>query len=445
MTSTSELDPKVAGALAAIETLAASVGLSLDEAVEAARSGQIADARTVTEAIDRAMNQAAKGTRDALAPYVKVLKHGMPGACSCTCAPCLDVVERHRAAPGGNGEREAVPCPCVGAGRCDCPASGHLIGDTCLEGCPVLGALPVVALDDEPDIVRNWVRARAQRRQLNRNAKRAKEGLTQRRTLGEHAVEQFNDALRDMYAHAGLRLETRTERIDAIPTTKRPKRPQGRGLTPEQFQEIIRVAWSGGNDPDLDGLLVLFEVCTGARREGILELRTDSLDIEHVMADLWEKAGETRWQPIQRELLAMLIEHVIERHLAVVDPDTWAQVTAEDVLSGDVRLPSGIPVFHYRPKRQKGAPTPHPASRGRFTRLYPRIQRELPWADRHGVHGHDLRRTGSSWIERRYGRGVAKAWLGHADDVTGGYTRGTAEEVRAATDWLGSLIFGTTT
>jgi integrase len=71
------------------------------------------------------------------------------------------------------------------------------------------------------------------------------------------------------------------------------------------------------------------------------------------------------------------------------------------------------------------------------------VQEALPWADQHGLHGHDLRRTGSSWIERRFGRGVAKAWLGHADDVTGGYTRGTAEEIRAATDWLGSVVFGT--
>lgn len=397
MSTADAVDPKVAGALAAIETLAASVGLSLEDAVAAARTGAIGRSRTVADALDRAMNQATAGTRGALGPYVKVLRHGMPGACTCTCNGCLEVLERHRAVPGGDGGREPVSCPCTESGRCACPTSAHLIGTTCLQACPVLGPVAVAALDDEADTVRNWVRARAraQRRQLRRNARRAAHGRAQRRTQGEHAVEQFNDALRRMYAHGGLRLETRLERIEAIPATRRPRRTEGRGLTPGQFQEVARVAWTGGGDPDLDGLLVVFEVCTGARREGILELRTDSLDVAGATVCLWEKAGDVRWQPAQRELLAMLVEHVIDRHLAVVDPRTWADATADDVLAGRARLPSGVPVFHYRPALRDGTLVPRPATRRRFNTLYGRIQRELPWADQHGVHGHDLRRTGS--------------------------------------------------
>jgi integrase len=442
-TNLPDSDPNLAGTLGAIETLAASIGLSVEDALEAARTGQMASARTVTDAIDRAMKQATEGIRGALDPYVRVLKHGMPGACTCACPDCLEVIERHRAVPDGAGGREPVPCPCVEAGHCACPASAHLVASSCLESCPVLGPMIVSTIDEEADIVRNWVRARAQRRQLRRNARRAEIGRTQRRTRGDHAVEQYNDALRRMYKHAGLRLEARLERTEAIPATRRPKRTEGRGLTAEQFQEVARVAWTGGDDPDLDGLLVVFEVCTGARREGILELRTDGLDVVNLKVDLWEKAGETRWQDVQRELLAMLIEHVVDRHLAVIDPARWEQVSAEQVLSGQVRLPSCVPVFHYRPKRSNGTLTPRPVTRRRFNTLYDRVQEALPWADQHGLHGHDLRRTGSSWIERRFGRGVAKAWLGHADDVTGGYTRGTAEEIRAATDWLGSVVFGT--
>jgi len=113
---------------------------------------------------------------------------------------------------------------------------------------------------------------------------------------------------------------------------------------------VIEVAWTGGDDPDLDGLLVLFEVCTGARREGILKLRTDGLDVVGLQVDLWEKFNSTRWQPVMKHLLGMLIEHVLERHLVIVDPGRWSGVTADDVLDGRVRLPSGIPVFHHRPK-----------------------------------------------------------------------------------------------
>jgi integrase len=322
------------------------------------------------------------------------------------------------------------------------PSSKHLVGSSCLDGCPVLGPIPVQDLDDEPDVVRNWVRARAKRRQLARNLRRAETGRAQKRSGGDHAVEQYNDTLRRTFSHAGLRLEARLERIDAIPGTRRPKKDQGRGITTEQFSELCRVAWTGGDDPDLDGLLVVFEVCTGARREGILELRTDSLDLAGMQLDLWEKAGSTDWQPVQLQLMGMLIEHVINRHLAVIDPAKWDKVTVDQVLAGEIRLPSGIPIFHYRPKRKDGVLVPHPVTRKRFNTLYDRIQETLPWADQHGVHGHDLRRTGSSWIERRFGRGVSQAWLRHADDVTGSYTRGTREEVRAATDWLGTVIFG---
>lgn len=435
------IDPQVQGVFTAIEALVASANLTLDEAVEALRTGQLAAGRTVAESIARAMTQATDGIRQALHPYVRVLVHGMPGTCACTCPDCLDVVERHRAIPDRPGEREPVPCPCREAGDCDCARSLHLLGTSCLDKCPALGDLVVASLDDEIDVVRNWVRARAQRRQLSRNQRRAKAGKTQRLTRGEHAVEQYNDAVCRMYRHAGLRIEDRLDRIEAVPNTRRPKRDHGRGLTEEQFAELIAVVWSGGGDPDLDGLLTVFEVATGARREGVLNLRTDGLDLDRVGGQLWEKAGSERWQPCPRPLLVMLIEHVIERHLAVVDA-TWADVSADDVLTGRRVMPSGIPVFHYKPVRRNGVLTPRPCSRRRFNKLYERVQETLPWADQHQVHGHDLRRTGSSWIERRFGRGVAKAWLGHADDVTGDYTRGTAEEVRAATDWLGALLFG---
>lgn len=433
-----DLGPKVAGTLDAIRTLAESADLSIEDALEALRTGKVEPGRTFGQALDRAWTQVSPGTREALDPYARVVRHGMPGTCGCTCAECLDVVERHRAVEGRPGEREPVPCPCQEAGSCACASRDHLVGASCLDACPVLADVVVASEDGQVDVARNWVRARAQRRQLARNARRAKKGLTQRRSGGEHAVEQFNDVLRHLYRHAGLRLETRVGLTEALPTIRRPSREEGRGLTAAQFAEVIQVAWTGGDDPDLDGLMVLYEVGTGARRQGMLYLTTDGLDVESMKVRLWEKAGSEWWQPCAVQLMGMLIEHVIDRHLVLVDP-TWANVTADDVLAGRRRLPSGIPVFHYRPI--KGS-TPHPLTRRRLNTFYDRLQETLPWADQQQVHGHDLRRTGSSWIERRFGRGVAKAWLRHADDVTGSYTRGTAEEVRAATDWLAAVLFG---
>lgn len=50
-TNSSHGDPKIAGALSAMQTLADSIGLSLEDAIEAARTGQLADGRTVAEAL----------------------------------------------------------------------------------------------------------------------------------------------------------------------------------------------------------------------------------------------------------------------------------------------------------------------------------------------------------------------------------------------------------
>jgi len=438
-----DLDPALAAAVTTIQTIVDAAGITFEQAAEAIRSGTIDPGLTFGQALDEAETLMTKGTRVALDPYGRVVRVGMPGTCACICEPCLDVVERHRAIPGTD-EREPVPCPCVEAGRCDCVFdSDEVPAKSCLDPCPVLADVPVAAQGTEAAIVRKWVRNRAQRRELSRNLRRAAKERAQRRAGGEHAVEQYDALLTKIYKSAKLRSEVREALIEAIPSNSRPQRAEGRGITIEQFRQVIEVAWTGGNDPDLDGLLVLFEVCTGARREGILELRTDSLDVAGLQVDLWEKFNSTRWQPIMRDLLGMLIDHVLDRHLRVVDPARWDRVTVDDILDGKVRLPSAIPIFHYRPRHRDGVLVPHPVSRKRFNTLYERIQETLPWADQHGLHGHDLRRTGSSWIERRFGRGVAQAWLAHADDVTGLYTRGTKKDVRAATEWLGELIFGT--
>jgi len=172
-TNALDTDQALTGALNAIQTLADAAGLTLDQVAEALRSGVLAPGLTFREALDQAVDLMTPGTRDALDPYIRVVRDGMPGACACRCAACLDVVERHRAAADGSGEREPVPCPCVEADVCDCATADQLIpGKTCLDPFPVLADLPVADQGTHAAVVRERVRVRAQRRQLRRNGRR---------------------------------------------------------------------------------------------------------------------------------------------------------------------------------------------------------------------------------------------------------------------------------
>ena len=47
--------------------------------------------------------------------------------------------------------------------------------------------------------------------------------------------------------------------------------------------------------------------------------------------------------------------------------------------------------------------------------IFNRVQNELDWAKAMGVTAHWLRHTTLTWVERRFGIGVARAYAGHAD------------------------------
>jgi integrase len=42
----------------------------------------------------------------------------------------------------------------------------------------------------------------------------------------------------------------------------------------------------------------------------------------------------------------------------------------------------------------------------------------LPWASEQGVSTHWLRHTAITWVERRYGYGIARAYAGHTDTAS---------------------------
>jgi integrase len=53
----------------------------------------------------------------------------------------------------------------------------------------------------------------------------------------------------------------------------------------------------------------------------------------------------------------------------------------------------------------------------RYDHLWHRLGLALPWVAAHGISTHWLRHTTLTWVERRFGYGVARAYAGHTDST----------------------------
>jgi integrase/recombinase XerC len=81
-----------------------------------------------------------------------------------------------------------------------------------------------------------------------------------------------------------------------------------------RLAEICQAAADGGDDPELDTLLLRLHTETACRRGGALALRPDDLDSGQCLIRLREKGETVRWQPVSPTLMARLTEHGQERH-----------------------------------------------------------------------------------------------------------------------------------
>ena len=191
---------------------------------------------------------------------------------------------------------------------------------------------------------------------------------------GRSATEHLVAALRCLYKHAeddGLitQGENPARKVDKprrLPSTRR-------AVTDDRLAEICQAAADGGDDPELDTLLLRLHTETACRRGGALALRPDDLDSGQCLIRLREKGETVRWQPVSPTLMARLAEHGQERH-----------------------APPGGQLLRYRDGRP-------PTSR-RYDGLWARIGRVLPWVRTQQISMHWIRHTTLTWVE---GRGVA--------------------------------------
>jgi integrase len=122
---------------------------------------------------------------------------------------------------------------------------------------------------------------------------------------GRSAAEHLVAALCCLYKHAeddGLISQ------DQNPARKvdKPRRlPSARrAVTDDRLAEICQAAADGGDDPELDTLLLRLHTETACRRGGALAVRPDDLDPDQCLIRLREKGETVRWQPVSPTLMA---------------------------------------------------------------------------------------------------------------------------------------------
>lgn len=227
---------------------------------------------------------------------------------------------------------------------------------------------------------------------------------------GRSAAENFIAAARCIYRHAE---EDGYIQADSNPARRvaKPRRLAStrRAISDSRLAEIVRVAATTGNDPELDSLILRLHIETACRRCGALALRLMDLDPEQCLVFLREKGDTVRWQPVTPTLMRALLEHMADRHT-----DTSIKT---------------VPLL----RRRNGAAI----TRRHYDSLWNRIGRELEWVARQQISTHWLRHTTLTWVERNFGYAIARAYAGHVNPdgrigQTATYVRASLEEVAEA-------------
>lgn len=235
-----------------------------------------------------------------------------------------------------------------------------------------------------------------------------KEALARGRDLaakGRGAVQSHVDAMRYFFGRVH-KSRYREDNPAAHLSRPRPRTRVRRPLDASEVALLWKITADGGDDPALDTLLVRFALETGARRNGISELRLGDVDFGNQLVRLSEKFDKSRIVPITRVTAESIRALAAER----------GSHSAED------------PAFRYKPRA--GVADGRPLTRRRFNTWAERVQREagsaLP-----PVSTHWLRHTAGRSLERVGGVAVAAEFLGHEHpgSVTFTYVRACAQEV----------------
>jgi integrase len=243
---------------------------------------------------------------------------------------------------------------------------------------------------------------------------RKEQGLPTKDETGHHAYNRALDVLSTVVNYAMKK--GALDRSPLIDIKRKPISESDRhGLSPEQVEEILHSAISGGNDPILDYIMLWTIVETACRSGGLLRLQVGDIDSKQCLVRFHEKGGKSRKQPVSQELAEALLALAKSR--------------------GSVH--SGDPVFRFHPK---GNGEGRALTARRFERLWERLRDEIRWVAEKQVTNHWLRHSTLTWVDRVVSSpAITSKYAGHGPaTVTAGYTSARIDEIKQAH----SSIFG---
>ncbi len=354
-----------------------------------------AAAPLVRDHIEDYLKRCSKRTRGTYATALRRLRDGVGAVCDQTCEPCL-----------GAGFTCRCNCAACRSSRVSVPALGDQRVSAASYCKANVLALAVVS------------RRMAVKKGIVDNRRRANRGQVAKNGDGYGAEENAVGALRSLFKDA----KQHTGGVNHAEDVPKPRRTgkERRPMHAFELVELHYVTSIGGNDPDLDTLILDYGIATGSRREGVYTLTVGQLHRDRQVIDLRDKYKRKQPAPVALDLLDRLLAHAKERGGRQCDPESRY-------------FRPDAPVFWYRTKARC-----RPLTERRIDYLSGRWQRELAWANAEQLGFHHIRHTMAAFLATMYGPQFKKRYLRHADgSVTDGYGVCTFEELaRAMSDLL---------
>jgi integrase len=358
---------------ALLDQLAVALGRPADDIVAVLAAS--ASAPIVAKAVKGYLTVLTERTRTTYGTPLQRIVNGFGPFCDQLCAPCLV-------------RANDFTCQCACAA---CSASRITI--------PALGAMRVSKDVFTADLVVRLA-AVSQRHALKKgiidNRARAERGKPPKRGDGHNAAETAIRAMRSLYTaledHCDPEAANKVKPQSRNPREKRPMRPS-------ELVELHVVTASGGDDPELDVLLLDTGIATGARIEGLERLTLGQLHRSAQTIDMKDKGNKTVAMPVSVELIDRLLAHAKQRGGAMCDPASTS-------------YRPDAPVFWL--KRTK-AGEPRKMSGRRFDTLANRWQSTLDWAMEEQLGFHHIRHAMGAILASNAGPQYKKRYLRHAD------------------------------
>jgi len=360
---------------------------------------------TVAEHVATYLASRVGATRDTYSTHLLRMVRGVGPVCDQQCEPCLQRSLTRRHIDGSMVEDYICACTCKA-----CRSSHITIAPL---GARIVG--PDVYTVELTETLKCVARRYAVKSGVIDNRSRARRGLPAKKADGHNAEEAAIAALRSLFATALDHLNKINPAKDVGKPHRDPK--ERRPMQPFELREAHLLTASGGNDPELDLLVLDTGIATGARAKGIVLLSVGKLHATTQLIGVIDKGDRLVDMPVSAELIDRLLAHAKARGGAKCDPSS-------------VHYVPDSPVFYLKDGT--------PMTERRLDRLAERWQKNLDWAREESVSFHYIRHTIAAYLAQ-VGPQYKKRYLRHADNsVTDIYGKCPMDEfARVMADLLG--------